>query len=181
MLLNLLLLIGGVLGCQNSTSSPYIIIDGCPKRNIYYDPSTNPHPKECRGDVGMCSGWCDAYSTQRPTHSIRTGQPSRRPSDSPSGNPSVVPSNPPSNRPTSTPSGNPTSKPSTSGNPSSGPSVTPTYITTVEVIHTGQVPSNPFPSNLPSIFPTWIAEAVGTRCPSLKWVNATKETKKQAQ
>lgn len=145
-------------GCEIDSNSPYIIIDGCPERNVAYDSQADPNPKECRNweachwDMGMCPS-CDGNGTQGPTRSVRTA----RPSDRPSNEPSKKPSDSPSQYPTFITIQKITPPPSEM--PSDGPSA---------------VPSDR-PSDTPSQYPTYISTSK-VRCPSARLVNSTSKS-----
>ena len=147
MFLLFLLLLTGVRSFDNSSLSPYIIVDGCPERNHKYNPETG---KRCSWDLAMCPGY-NTNSTPRPTP---TPTPSR-----PAG-----PSTGPSRKPTLKPTQFPTyitaviHKVTAAPTISSAPSKEPT--------------SNP--SDVPSDYPTWISTSK-VRCPNAtKLVNATR-------
>ncbi len=113
------LLLTQSVACSIETSSPYILVDGCPERNPNYDPEADTNPKECRNwdachwDMGMCPG-NNPDRTQRPTPTLRPSKSARNPSATPIG------------KQTAHPSKAPTGSPSTDE-----PTQTPTYITTV--------------------------------------------------
>lgn len=120
----------------NSTS-PYIIIDGCPEKNHYYDSKTDPNPIQCRNwescnwDMGMCPN-CDNAHTPGPAPKTETGSPGTKITPEPTYistmiNEGMRPSDAPSSEPTPEPSG--------------------------------------VPSDVPSSYPTWIGTKKTVRCP----------------
>lgn len=194
----ILLWLSCVNSCErNLTSSPYLIVDGCPERNPDYDREADSNPRECRNwdactwDMGMCPR-CDSNSTSGPAPGVRTPKPSslHRPTTQPSlySRPSKAPTDSP------TETGKGTERP-TRGSKSGNGGVTsfPTYVTTVinkvtktptespapsdfPSAHPSATPSNTpsaSPSDFPSLYPTWISRSK-IKCPlATKWVNGT--------
>ena len=124
-----------------NSSSPYIIIDGCPERNPDYDAKTNPRPKECHWDMGMCPG-CDSYVTPGPSP-VQTGIPSKGPAAR-------------TERPTSK-----------AGSKSGGRSTLfPTFVTTVINKVTASPTISSVPSDVPSGTPTAEPSLAPSQIPS---------------